>query len=456
VLAHAVNVAFASGLRAVGRRALRLAILPLALAPLVPLATGCADWHKYWDRSPMKPVIRRDASPPTVHVLSPAGPDAARATPVSGAAYTIVIGAEDSTGVARVALHLDAEPAAAVSGPPWEFRWNTTGLPEASVHRLWAVAVDGAGNLGVSDTVYAQVFNAGPQVVLDEPLDGALAKETIPVTASFPGPTPQIRDVEFLVDAATLGTVAAAPWSVALDTRTIAPGDHFLAARATTTLGQVGVSQPVRIRVNNGTPQVTIAFPPSGHRVATRGTLILSGAATDAVEGAIADARFRWRSSLDGALGTGPYLRRSGLSVGTHTITASALNAWGTADSIAIQVEVAALPTYRFCANVYGEMLRLRCALACHKVGGTDWALHQLDLKTYAGMMAGGITRSYECVAPCRPESSFVWNKLTAGVPWIGGPMPPSGYSPVPDSTLNKVRVWILEGAPPDAPEICP
>jgi hypothetical protein len=199
---------------------------------------------------------------------------------------------------------------------------------------------------------------------------------------------------------------------------------------------------------------VTIDFPASGHRVATRGTLILSGGAVDRVEGPIPASRFSWHSSLDGAIGTGPYLRVTNLSVGTHTITARAVNAWGATDSASIQVEVAARPTYRFCATVWTKVLRPRCAF-CHYPGYRDWPIQQLDLRSYAGLMAGGITRTRESIVPCRPESSLVWNKMTASAPWVGTPMPPAPYPAVPAALREKIRIWILEGAPPDDPEIC-
>lgn len=433
-----------------GRRA-TLWVMALALA--LPLAAGCSEWHKYWDRSPTGPVVLRDITPPSVRLLSPSGPDSAHASPVTGAAYAVVLEATDDVGVARVEVHVDGLPAAQVPGPPWEFPWNTTGFEEGSCHLLWATAADRAGNVAVSDTVYARVFNAGPAVVLTEPADGARVRESIPITAQIAGAAGDIEKVEFLADAGIVGTLTAPPWTLALDTGSLTPGDHFISARATTRLGAVGVSPAVRIRVNNGVPLVSIDFPPDGHRVATQGTLILSGTASDLVEGPIPPDRFTWRSDRDGAIGAGRYFRIRDLSVGTHTITASAENAWGVSNSASIQVVVLARPTYGFCCAVYA--MALNSCLACHQPGTLYYPTSQLNISTYSRVMAGGITRIYESVVPCRPESSLVWNKVTAATPWVGIEMPPregSGYpvyAPPADTSLNKLRTWILEGAAP-------
>jgi hypothetical protein len=181
--------------------------------------------------------------------------------------------------------------------------------------------------------------------------------------------------------------------------------------------------------------------------VAAQGTLILSGSALDVVEGSIA-GRIAWRSSRDGAIGSGPYLRLAGLGAGSHTITAAATNAWGTEASAAVEVEVLAQPTYAFGADIYSGILLPRC-VSCHHPAAADWPRHHLDLRTHAGIVAGGDVRAYESVAPCRPESSLVWNKVTAQTPWVGAPMPPAPNPRLPAALIEKLRVWISEGAPP-------
>jgi cytochrome c len=193
-------------------------------------------------------------------------------------------------------------------------------------------------------------------------------------------------------------------------------------------------------------PGVTIAFPPDGQRVAATGTLILSATAMDGGH-AIAADKITWLSSRDGTIGAGPYLRVRGLSVGAHVLTVSAVNASGTTGTASVAVEILAKPTYSFSTDIYSGILLPRC-YACHYPAANDWPTHHLDLRSYAGLMAGGDSRAYESIVPCRPESSLVWNKLTADPPWVGAPMPAAPNPKLPATLLDKLRIWILEGAP--------
>jgi len=194
-------------------------------------------------------------------------------------------------------------------------------------------------------------------------------------------------------------------------------------------------------------PGITMVFPPAGHQVAASGTLILSCTAVDPEAGAIPPERISWQSSRDGPLGAGPYLRIGGLSAGTHTITVWAVNASGSKGSASVTVEVLAQPTYTF-SGIYTGVLLPRC-VSCHYPAAADWPNHHLDLRTRAGLMAGGDTHAHESIVPCRPESSLVWNKLTAEPPWVGAPMPSAPNPKLPAALLEKLRVWIQEGAPP-------
>lgn len=194
-------------------------------------------------------------------------------------------------------------------------------------------------------------------------------------------------------------------------------------------------------------PGITIVFPPAGHRVAASGTLVLSCTAVDPGGGTIPPAGISWQSSRDGPMGTGPYLRLRGLSVGTHTITVWAVDASGARGSASVTVEVLAQATYTY-SSINSGILVPRC-VSCHYPAASDWPTHHLDLRNHAGLMAGGDTRAYESIVPCRPESSLVWNKVTAEPPWVGAPMPSAPNPKVPPASLEKLRVWILEGAPP-------
>jgi hypothetical protein len=439
----------------------RTRLVPLAVMGL-SLFIACAEWDKYWDEDQLiGPTIPRDETPPTVSVVSPSGPDSSRATPVGGSQYMIVVNVIDDVGVARVDLYIDDLPPFEILSPPWELGWDTTALDETSHHRLWARAFDEAGNVGTSEPVFAQVFNDGPEVTLTDPDDGALVLGTISVAVAFPGEAPDIAQVEFLADVWTIDTITAPPWTVTFDTTTLPSGEHFLAAKATTVLGHVGVSPAVRIHVNNGAPTMTIDFPSSGHQVATLGTLVLIGSAFDDEEGEIPPGSVWWRSDRQGALGTGHELWAENLVPGMHDVTATATNAWGTETSQTIQVEVLSQPTYDYCDDIQWPLFEKYFCTFCHHPESSEYPNSELDLRSYASLMLGGKTTIYKCVYPCRPESSLVYNKITAippAVPWLGDHMPPPSTANFPfvrPEIAERLRVWILEGAPRDDPEDC-
>ncbi|MBN2508248.1 MAG: HYR domain-containing protein [Verrucomicrobia bacterium] len=89
-------------------------------------------------------------------------------------------------------------------------------------------------------------------------------------------------------------------------------------------------------------PLVMILTPHAGARVPKTATLHLSGRAYGVGQGVLTDeAAYRWSSSLDGDLGTGPRLQAGGLSLGTNRISLSVTHDLLTATA---SVEVIILP----------------------------------------------------------------------------------------------------------------
>ena len=82
----------------------------------------------------------------------------------------------------------------------------------------------------------------------------------------------------------------------------------------------------------NTAPVVTITAPPGGTSVTQGSPVTFTATATDPEDGGMS-AGVSWTSSLDGALGTGATLTHSGLSAGTHTITASVSDSRGEVSS---------------------------------------------------------------------------------------------------------------------------
>src|SRR5205823_5309624 len=106
-------------------------------------------------------------------------------------------------------------------------------------------------------------------------------------------------------------------------------GAHVISARVSDDDGLRGEARiSVRVRSPNAPPRVTIAAPPAGTRVFAGTSVAFSGTATDATDGNLTST-LRWTSDRDGAIGLGGSFATTRLSVGTHTVTAAAIDAGG-------------------------------------------------------------------------------------------------------------------------------
>ncbi|HEX3668534.1 MAG TPA: PKD domain-containing protein, partial [Acidimicrobiia bacterium] len=93
----------------------------------------------------------------------------------------------------------------------------------------------------------------------------------------------------------------------------------------------------------NARPVVSISAPPDGTTSAPELPVTFTGSATDPEDGDLATG-IQWSSSIDGALGSGASLTTSGLSSGTHTITAAVTDSAGATGTATITVVVNAPP----------------------------------------------------------------------------------------------------------------
>ncbi|HUA58245.1 MAG TPA: Ig-like domain-containing protein [Verrucomicrobiae bacterium] len=171
-----------------------------------------------------------------------------------------------------------------------------------------------------------------PSVSISSPANGATVSGTVTLTANAAS-TAGIASVQFVVDGANLGSpVTAAPYSLALNTATLANGSHTITATAKDTAGNSATSSPVTITVNNVTvtaPGVSVTSPSNGAFVS--GSITVTASATSSI--GIASVQF----VVDGAnFGspdtTSPYslaLNTTSLSNGPHTIAAMAKDTAG-------------------------------------------------------------------------------------------------------------------------------
>jgi hypothetical protein len=90
----------------------------------------------------------------------------------------------------------------------------------------------------------------------------------------------------------------------------------------------------------NTAPSVTISSPASGTNVANGASVTFTGSAADTQDGSLTSS-LAWSSNIDGSIGLGGSFSRV-LSAGTHTVTATVVDAGGLQTSKQVTVTVAA------------------------------------------------------------------------------------------------------------------
>jgi hypothetical protein len=177
----------------------------------------------------------------------------------SGASGTITLSANasDNVGVSNVEFYVDGVLKASSNVAPYSATLNSATLANGS-HSLVAKAYDAAGNVGTSGAFAFSVNNAAsdtaaPTVSASEA--GASGTITLSATASD---NVGVSKVEFYVDGALKGSDTTAPYSMTLNSTTLANGSHALTAKAYDAAGNVGTSAAANFTVSNGTTQLVV------------------------------------------------------------------------------------------------------------------------------------------------------------------------------------------------------
>ncbi len=228
--------------------------------------------------------------------------------------------------------------------------FSTSDLP-AGTHTISATATDGGGLTGTDEiTLTVNPANTPPTVTISPPADSAtfVAGETI----DFSGKATDAQDGD---------VTASLEWVSSIDgpidsgesfsTSDLSVGTHTITATATDSGGLTGADE-ITITVNpaNTPPTATISAPANGATFSAGEAISFSGSATDMDDGDVT-ASLEWVSSIDGSIDSGGSFSTSGLSAGTHTISATARDNGGRTgtDEIAITI----------CAGVQAPFARL-------------------------------------------------------------------------------------------------
>jgi len=106
-------------------------------------------------------------------------------------------------------------------------------------------------------------------------------------------------------------------------------GEHVITLSASDSRGTTGVdSVTVSVKANEP-PAVTITNPGEGASVGDRTGVTFQATVVDPEDGPLSGGALVWASSVDGLLGTGASLGRSGLTIGTHVVTLTATDSDG-------------------------------------------------------------------------------------------------------------------------------
>jgi extracellular elastinolytic metalloproteinase len=203
-------------------------------------------------------------------------------------------------------------------------------------HTIQASVTD-SGGLGGSDSIVVSVTaNSAPTVAISAPSDGAVFDEGAVI--GFAGTASDAEDGDLSASLAWTSSLDGPIGAGASFPATLSVGTHTIQASVTDS-GGLGGSDSVVVSVTvNSAPVVTITAPADGASVDEGTAILFAGAAIDAQDGDLS-ASLAWTSDLDGSIGTGASFSTT-LSVGTHTILASATDSGGLAGSDSITVMV--------------------------------------------------------------------------------------------------------------------
>jgi hypothetical protein len=196
-------------------------------------------------------------SPPITVTVDHTAPNTSVSLPANNASVRgnifLVAGASDNHKVDKVEYLVDntVVSGSSLTAFGWLGGWNTTTIADG-IHTLRSRATDAAGNMKVSGPVTITVDNTPPATSVLLPANNATVRGNVFVDASGTDNI-KLATVEFLVDGTVVSGSGLTPfgWLGGWNTTTTANGTHLLRARATDTAGNVTLSPPITVTVQN-------------------------------------------------------------------------------------------------------------------------------------------------------------------------------------------------------------
>jgi hypothetical protein len=209
--------------------------------------------------SPISVTVDNDA--PTVSITAPADASSLRGT------NNITVSASDNIAVTNLQLRLDnSNLGSSVPNPssPYSTTWDTTGASNGA-HILRAVVTDQAGNISTSSPISVTVDNSAPTVSVTAPSEGAFIRGSFINVAATTTDNIGVFGVQFKLDNVNLEAEDIfSPYAVSWNTVLASNGAHTLTAVARDDAGNITISSPISITVDNEVPTVSILVPVDG------------------------------------------------------------------------------------------------------------------------------------------------------------------------------------------------
>jgi poly(hydroxyalkanoate) depolymerase family esterase len=276
-------------------------------------------------------------------------PQVSISSPSNGASLTgdvtVRADATDDTGVVEVTISINGAVVATLTAPPYEHVFRTGGVANGD-YRIRAVATDAAANAGeasIDVTVTGGVDDTTPPTVnVASPANGAMVSGTVPIEVDA-GDDFGVARVEVFVDGAAVGEATSAPYTVAWDASSVAPGAHSIRAVAHDAAGNSTTDDDTSVTVVAGDtspPSVSIVSPADGATLS--GVVAIEVSATD--DGGIHSVLMFLDGELIGSDYRGPEFEflwdTAVFPQGSHELTARAFDAAGNVATDAIAVTV--------------------------------------------------------------------------------------------------------------------
>ncbi|MBN1147602.1 MAG: pilus assembly protein, partial [Anaerolineales bacterium] len=217
------------------------------------------------------------------------------------------------------------------SGESFSYAGLVTGT-----HTIKAWVMDSHFNYA-QDTVEIMIIEGTPPTVtITAPADGSLHNEGEAVT--FTGSAVDEEDGDLSDELQWESDVDGPIGSGAtFDISTLTPGEHIITAYVFDSESLSGIAT-ITVVINDA-PEVTILTPPDASTFKFDDLINFSGSATDVEDGDLS-ASIEWISDIDGSLGSGSSLNKSGLTAGTHVITAQVTDSNGAIGSASVTIVV--------------------------------------------------------------------------------------------------------------------